>query len=85
LKWHQIVGLVLLVPVIILAIWTLADPTPAAGWLFATSGLYLLTWVYGMYAASTFGRARLWLVGLGVVLAAMQLYSAFYLLIGRPD
>lgn len=83
LKWHQTVGLLLLVPLIVLAVWTLADPTPAAGWLFAASGLFLLTSTYDLYTKSTFGRGRLWLVGLGVLLAAMQLYAGFYLLVGR--
>lgn len=82
LKWHQLAGLLLLVPLTALSIWTLADPAPAAGWLYAVMGLFLLTYAHGLSSAARLGRARWWLSGLTIALAAIQLWAGFALLLG---
>ena len=74
LKWHQVVGLVLLIPVLILAVWVLVDPNAARGWFAVVMGLLLTITAYDWYGRSALGRARVWLTCLAIALAAFQLF-----------
>jgi hypothetical protein len=76
LKRHQKAGLLLMAPLLVLCVWTLASPSSAVrGWMLICTAAFQLTTVFGFFGRRDLSRFALPLAVAALLIAAVLLVA----------